>query len=188
MEETVGYTGAVGTYLSGVYIRTDLYNPDTDNDGLTDGEEKIKGTNPFVLDTDGDGISDNIDQELTPKGQRWYVDANGKFDSAKYDNRDDDKDGISDTQESLGCLFSQIGAEVYTTTGEYYGCTQQQKVALIRLNSAESLVASLSGTLASLSGTGLAEAQQQLIQAQEKVNQATQQVQKASDPSFFNIS
>ena len=31
---------------------------DTDNDGLSDGEEKEKVTNPLLADTDGDGYSD----------------------------------------------------------------------------------------------------------------------------------
>jgi hypothetical protein len=31
---------------------------DTDNDGLTDEEEKVYGTNPAALDTDADGLSD----------------------------------------------------------------------------------------------------------------------------------
>lgn len=40
-------------------IGTDPFNPDTDNDGLRDGEEvKIYGTNPLERDTDGDLLSD----------------------------------------------------------------------------------------------------------------------------------
>jgi serine/threonine protein kinase len=41
---------------------TDPLNPDTDGDGLSDGDEVLKfGTNPRNPDTDGDGIPDNID-------------------------------------------------------------------------------------------------------------------------------
>ncbi len=37
----------------------DPYNPDTDNDGVADGDElNIYGTDPFNWDTDGDGIGD----------------------------------------------------------------------------------------------------------------------------------
>ena len=32
--------------------------PDTDNDGLTDYEESLLGTNPNNPDTDGDGVND----------------------------------------------------------------------------------------------------------------------------------
>ncbi len=43
-----------------VYVyKTDPLNPDTDYDGLTDGEEVHKyGTNPLLRDTDGGGVAD----------------------------------------------------------------------------------------------------------------------------------
>ncbi len=45
-------------YLAG----TDIHNPDTDGDGLTDGQEVlIYKTNPLVADTDGDGIPDGLE-------------------------------------------------------------------------------------------------------------------------------
>ena len=37
---------------------TDPLNPDTDGDGLTDGQEATLGTNPVFEDTDGDGLTD----------------------------------------------------------------------------------------------------------------------------------
>lgn len=41
---------------------TDMNNPDTDHDGILDGDEiKIYKTDPTKLDTDGDGYSDNTD-------------------------------------------------------------------------------------------------------------------------------
>ena len=40
-------------------IGTDPFNPDTDGDGLSDGDEVLKyHTNPLKPDTDGDGYSD----------------------------------------------------------------------------------------------------------------------------------
>lgn len=45
-------------------IGSDPNNKDTDEDGLTDGEEyNIVGTDPVEKDTDGDGINDNLDDE-----------------------------------------------------------------------------------------------------------------------------
>jgi len=44
------------------FIGTDPYNPDTDGDGITDGDEVITTlTNPLLVDTDGNGWSDYED-------------------------------------------------------------------------------------------------------------------------------
>jgi hypothetical protein len=44
---------------------TDPHNPDTDGDGLSDGDEvHIYHTNPLVVDTDGDGIPDGLEVKL----------------------------------------------------------------------------------------------------------------------------
>jgi hypothetical protein len=44
---------------------TDPHNPDTDGDGLSDGDEvHIFHTNPLVVDTDGDGIPDGLEVKL----------------------------------------------------------------------------------------------------------------------------
>ncbi len=41
---------------------TDPHNPDTDGDGLSDGDEvHVYHTNPLLWDTDGDGISDGVE-------------------------------------------------------------------------------------------------------------------------------
>ncbi len=40
-------------------------NSDSDGDGLTDNEERLRGTDPLNADTDGDGIND-LDDESTP--------------------------------------------------------------------------------------------------------------------------
>ena len=64
--------------------RTDPDNPDTDGDGLRDGEEITHGTSPLFADTDGDGVTDG--EEL----RRWGTDPLRK---------DTDGDGLGDQEE-----------------------------------------------------------------------------------------
>src|SRR5579864_7928385 len=50
------------TNLEEYQYGTDPNNPDTDGDGLSDGDEvHIYHTNPLLWDTDGDGISDGVE-------------------------------------------------------------------------------------------------------------------------------
>lgn len=52
-------------------LGTKPFNPDTDNDGLTDGDEvNIYGTDPLKYDTDDDGISDGDEIALAPRQKR----------------------------------------------------------------------------------------------------------------------
>ncbi len=68
-------------------IGTDPFNPDTDGDGLTDGQEYYEyGTDPLVADTDGDGLSD---------GDEVLVYGTDPL------NPDTDGDGLSDGDEVL---------------------------------------------------------------------------------------
>jgi len=100
----------------------DSKDPDTDGDGLTNEEEKIKGTNPLMADTDGDKVNDKIDAFPTDKTE-WHdtnnndigdnkdPDADGDGltnleEIQKYGtnplNPDSDNDGLNDKQEVLG--------------------------------------------------------------------------------------
>jgi hypothetical protein len=65
--------------------RTDPDNPDTDGDGLRDGEEIQRGTSPLFPDTDGDGLSDGDEV------RRWGADPLRK---------DSDSDGLADLEET----------------------------------------------------------------------------------------
>jgi len=50
------------TNLQEFQLGTDPHNPDTDGDGLKDGDEvNLYHTNPLVADTDGDGIPDGVE-------------------------------------------------------------------------------------------------------------------------------
>ncbi|MCK5560733.1 MAG: hypothetical protein KAJ51_09080, partial [Thermoplasmata archaeon] len=56
-------------------LNTDPQNPDTDDDGLTDGSEiTFYGTDPLIRDTDGDGYSDGmeVDQDTDPLNSDEY--------------------------------------------------------------------------------------------------------------------
>ena len=91
-------------------LGTDPNNPDTDGDGLTDGEEVLKyKTDPLKADTDGDGLSD-YDEIYKYKTDPLNPDTDGdglsdgdevlkyKTDPLKADT---DGDGLSDGDEVL---------------------------------------------------------------------------------------
>jgi hypothetical protein len=64
---------------------------DSDNDGLTDDQEKIIGTDPLNPDTDGDGFNDG--DEI----KKGYSPLNSK--QVKLEKSDVDNDGLSDRME-----------------------------------------------------------------------------------------
>jgi len=83
----------------------DPNNPDTDGDGLKDGQEFFIGTDPTVKDTDGDGLSDGWEENngLNPL---WYdSDGDDLSDGWEVDHgldplsRDTDGDGMPDGWE-----------------------------------------------------------------------------------------
>ena len=78
---------------------TDTTNPliaDTDADGLTDGEEKSRTTNPLLVDTDGDGLGDL--QEITiSQTNPLLSDTNGNGINDALE--DTDNDGILNGRE-----------------------------------------------------------------------------------------
>ena len=72
-------------------------DPDDDNDGLTDEQEKLVDTDPLNPDTDGDGIGDNEDNMPLDSGEVRDSDGDGVG-----DNTDPDKngDGIVDNVDT----------------------------------------------------------------------------------------
>jgi outer membrane protein OmpA-like peptidoglycan-associated protein len=91
-------------------IGTDPNNPDTDGDGLTDGEEYLTyKTNPLKVDTDGDGLND-YDEVKVYKTNPLIADTDGdgltdgdevmkyKTDPLKADT---DGDGLTDGDEVM---------------------------------------------------------------------------------------
>jgi len=89
-------------------IGTDPNNPDTDGDGLNDGEEFLNyKTNPLVVDTDGDGLSDYT-EVMNTKTNPLVADTDGDSlnDGDEVNNYktdplvvDTDKDGLGDGAE-----------------------------------------------------------------------------------------
>lgn len=84
-------------------------NPDIDRDGLTNRDEKMRGTNPRLADTDQDGIKDGA-EVLTFRTNPLAIDSDGDGLSdldeiKKYKSdptqADTDQDGLSDGDEVL---------------------------------------------------------------------------------------
>jgi hypothetical protein len=75
---------------------------DSDQDGLSDDEERIYGTDPTRRDTDGDGIGDKIEMLLSTVGLDPLV-ASDPPQCATIPNRaaDTDGDGLTDCEEAL---------------------------------------------------------------------------------------
>ena len=85
-------------YLEVLYL-TDMYNNDTDNDGLYDGVEVYRTyTDPLRIDTDNNGINDGDEDydkdKLTNIEEKNY--------GTDYDNADTDFDSLSDYDEIKG--------------------------------------------------------------------------------------
>ena len=74
---------------------TDPTDPDTDNDGLNDGDE-IKKDRPLNPDTDGDGSPDGEDDFPLDSSEDTDTDGDGIGDNT---DTDDDGDGILDSDE-----------------------------------------------------------------------------------------
>ncbi len=91
-------------------IGTDPNNPDTDGDGLNDGEEYLTyKTDPLKVDTDGDGLNDFAEVK-TYKTNPLVVDTDGDGltdgdEVMKYKTdplvKDTDKDGLTDGDEVM---------------------------------------------------------------------------------------
>lgn len=91
-------------------IGTDPNDPDTDNDGLSDGQEvQIHGTDPLNPDTDGDGLSDSMEVNTTNTDPLVAdSDGDGLSDGAEVNtyntnpnDTDSDNDGVSDYAEVI---------------------------------------------------------------------------------------
>ena len=99
-------------------LGTDPRNPDTDGDGLKDGEEvKIYRTNPLKVDTDGDGLSD-FDEVMKYKTSPVKPDTDG--------------DGLNDGEE----IARKTNPLVTDTDGD--GLLDGEEVTVYKTNPLES--------------------------------------------------
>lgn len=111
-----------------VNSRTDPNDPDTDDDGLWDGQEVPKndhdwcytGTNPLKMDTDGDGVTDYLDDEdgdLLANGLEWKYDPFTKRPLGwTYPLvADTDKDTVPDGHEVIGNIANKDQTSLPTT-------------------------------------------------------------------------
>ncbi|MBL7022060.1 hypothetical protein ISR92_01955 [Patescibacteria group bacterium] len=73
-------------------------DPDDDNDGLTDIQERAGGTDPLKVDTDDDGSNDKVDIFPLDPNEKMDSDNDGIGNNA---DPDDDNDGLTDIEEDI---------------------------------------------------------------------------------------
>lgn len=93
----------------------DPLNPDSDGDGLLDGEElKIYGANPFSADSDDDGVNDAVEVAAGTKVYQVDSDKDGLLDGEEISgltdplNPDSDGDGLLDGVECRYVLVDRF--------------------------------------------------------------------------------
>ncbi len=109
---------------------TNIYAPDTDDDGLLDGEEIWYNTDPLKEDTDGDGFTDGVEinchkDPLDPNdfpaidsdGDGLDDDEEESLGTDKFDD-DSDNDGLKDGDEVYGIYNPNFP---YTVSGYILG-------------------------------------------------------------------
>lgn len=104
-----GKKDAYWTFLLGLTVAGESENADPDHDGLTNKEEKILGTDPHNPDTDGDGISDGDEvKKYNTNPLKKDSDGDGLSDYDEIfvyhtdpNKADTDGDGLSDGDEVM---------------------------------------------------------------------------------------
>ena len=81
-----------------------LTDPDDDNDGVTDAQEVLDGTDPLKADTDGDGVKDGTEKTDATDGADscdFILASQTVVPSAAWNTADCDSDGVTNAQEVL---------------------------------------------------------------------------------------
>lgn len=105
---------------------TDINNPDTDGDGLSDGHEVLMyETNPLVEDTDGDGLSDYEEVMYTLTNPNSVdSDNNGVWDG----DEDLEQDGLTNLREM------QYGTDPLFSDSDFDGLTDLEEIEVYKTN------------------------------------------------------
>ncbi|PLX20666.1 hypothetical protein C0584_05500 [Candidatus Parcubacteria bacterium] len=91
------------THFKELWLNTDPFKADSDDDGLSDYQEVIEiHSNPVEADTDQDGLGDKEEYVLGTSLQRPDTDGDGVLDSVDNDpiSGDSDNDRLSDAEEA----------------------------------------------------------------------------------------
>lgn len=105
------------------YVFSDPRDPDSDDDGLTDLQERIAGTNPTSQDTDKDGIADALDPFPTNKGGILYVkEENGGVGGTSWLNAFSGLDEAMNEAITRGndAIPGNDISEIWVTSGDYW--------------------------------------------------------------------
>jgi hypothetical protein len=100
---SITVTNSSGTYIFNVH--SDPFLNDTDSDGLSDLQEYNLKTNPLVSDTDGDGVTDSTEQQIGTNPVIFDSDGDGLSDGVEIAfgsnplKVDTDGEGLSDLEE-----------------------------------------------------------------------------------------
>lgn len=98
---------------------------DTDNDGLLDFSEKIRGTDPQNPDTDGDGLTDGYECNIVGSNP-LKVDTDG--DSIQDPQEDFDSDGLSNIEEF------KLGTNPWSADSDLDNLTDYDEINLYSTN------------------------------------------------------
>jgi len=89
-------------------LGTSVRDPDTDGDGLDDGDEVLAGTDPLDMDSDDDGLMDGTEMDLGTDPLDMDSDDDGMDDGSDPDPMDDLHEEIRGPVDALDCAGGQI--------------------------------------------------------------------------------
>ncbi len=128
----VNLSGTISAMGNLIIPNTNPNNPDSDGDGLNDGDEIDLGTNPNNPDSDGDGLDDSVETNTGTYVSTSNTGTNPSASDTDGDNLSDgaevnigtnptltdtDSDGLNDHEEYLGIITSSNVFEFIEANG-----------------------------------------------------------------------